>query len=117
MIDLNYERRFKSEYGIYPTELSRSIMESRRKLDQDFEEMILKTSGYPNGFHPNQVNGNKKVFPYNWDKVAELEAAGVGDMLDPWLPAPCERVGKTWLELNIMADERKNNYITNKGKG
>lgn len=116
MIDLQYEKRFKGEYGISPTELTRSIAESRKRMDEEFEEMILRTSGHPNGFHPNQINGNNKVFPYNWDKISELEADGCGDMLDPWLPAPCERVGKTWLELNIMANERKNNLI-NKIKG
>lgn len=75
--------------------------------------MILNTSGYANGFHPNQTDGKQNFFPYNWDKIAELEAAGFGDMLDPWLPASCERVDKTWLELNIIANERKQSQKTN----
>ena len=114
-IDFEYEKRFFNEYGITPQQLKSDINKERKKRDDDFEAMILRTSGYPNGFHPNQVNGNKKVFPYNWDKIAEIEESSAADMLDPWIPAPCERVGKTWLELNIMADERKRNLINSKG--
>lgn len=105
---------FKKECGISYSDLKRQNENHIKSLNSEFEVMICETSGHPNGFHPNQINGNNKVFPYNWDKIEELEEEGFGDMLDPWLPAPCERVGKTWLELNIIANERKN-LINNKG--
>lgn len=116
-MSLDLEIFFKEECGISYSDLRRENEKYIREINSKFEESVLRTSGYANGFHKNQTDGKESFFPYNWDKIAELEADGVGDMLDPWLPAPCERVGKSWLELNIMANERKNNFLINKTKG
>lgn len=104
--DLEWSIWFKNEFGISPQELSRNLDESRRRNQEDFDVMIYEKTGYLNGCHPDAY----KDVQLNWDKIAECEADGYDWPTMPWLPAPCERKGKTKLELNMLTWSRREQY-------
>lgn len=100
---LEWAKWFKAEFGICPAQLKKELSEQERKNQADFDDLILKVTGYPNGHHPDAAHD----IHINWAKIAECEAEGYDWPTMPYLPAPCERIGKTDRELNWMAYNRR----------
>lgn len=109
--DLEWAKWFKAEFGVCPIKFKRDLDNYERDQQAEWDQLILEQTGYPNGHHPNAY----KDIQIDWDIIAKCEADGYDWPTMPWLPAPWERKGKTYYELNRLAYERREQHRINKG--
>lgn len=103
MNDIEYYKHFIKTYGITPGELERLKTEFRKRMEQEYEESVFRRQGSPNGHSPTACGD----IDLNWSVIERVEVEGYEWPTMPWLPAPCERVGKTAKELNVLAFKRR----------
>lgn len=111
--DLEWSIWFKKEFGISPQDLTRQVSDSNREVQSDFDSMVYEKTGHLNGCHPDAYHD----VHIDWEKIKECEDDGYYWPTMPWLPAPCERVGKSKLELNMLAWSRREHYKLMNSKG
>ena len=112
-MDLQEAKRFKEQFGACPFELERKRKEEERQAAKEFEEMIAKET---ENYHRKDSQAYQDI-RINWDIVAREEANGYEWPTMPWLPAPSEREGKNWAQLNKMAYELREIHNAAKMKG
>lgn len=105
--DFEYAKYHKQEYGMTPLEARKEAAELVKRLTQQCEESIVRRD---DAAVKQQIHAYYDV-QINWDIIRREELNGYDWPCMPWLPAPVERHGKTWHELNKITFERRESYI------